>query len=176
MKKYYTRACNFFYGSESKKLIKKKLSLPLCGDISISFNQVEIFIKENKKIVSRVIDIKDINKLPLNIKKKISKDLKNITTKRHFLRKKNHIIMGVLNMTPDSFSDGGKFNSSKTAFRRIKEMEKAGADIIDIGGESTRPGSKIVSQKDELRRVREVIRKFKKRFPKTFFQLIQESH
>ena len=47
MKKYYTRACNFFYGSESKRLIKKKLSLPLCGDISISFNQVEIFIKEN---------------------------------------------------------------------------------------------------------------------------------
>ena len=171
MKKYYTRACNFFYGSESKRLIKKKLSLPLCGDISISFNQVEIFIKENKKIDSRVIDIKDINKLPLNIKNKISKDLKNITAKRHFLRKKNHIIMGVLNMTPDSFSDGGKYNSSKTAFRRIKEMEKAGADIIDIGGESTRPGSKIVSLKDELRRVREVIGKFKKRFPKTFFSI-----
>ena len=73
MKKYYTRACNFFYGSESKRLIKKKLSLPLCGDISISFNQVEIFIKENKKIDSRVIDIKDINKLPLNIKKKYRK-------------------------------------------------------------------------------------------------------
>ena len=171
MKKYYTRACNFFYGSESKRLIKKKLSLPLCGDTSISFNQVEIFVKENKKINSRVIDIKNINKLPINIKKKISNDLKNITAKRHFLRKKNHIIMGVLNMTPDSFSDGGKFNSPKTAFRRIKEMEKAGADIIDIGGESTRPGSKIVSQKDELRRVREVIGKFKKRFPKTFFSI-----
>ena len=153
MKKYYTRACNFFYGSESKRLIKKKLSLPLCGDISISFNQIEIFIKENKKIVSKIIDIKDINKLPLNIKNKISKDLKKIiTAKRHFLKKKNHIIMGVLNMTPDSFSDGGKFNSFKTAFRRIKEMIKAGADIIDIGGESTRPGSKIISQKDELRK------------------------
>ena len=70
MKKYYTRACNFFYGSESKRLIKKKLSLPLCGDTSISFNQVEIFVKENKKINSRVIDIKNINKLPINIKKK----------------------------------------------------------------------------------------------------------
>ena len=50
MKKYYTRACNFFYGSYSKKLIKKKLALPLCGDKSISFNQIEIFIKDKKKL------------------------------------------------------------------------------------------------------------------------------
>ena len=49
MKKYYTRACNFFYGSTSKKLIKKKLSLPLCGDDSIYFNQIEIFTREKKK-------------------------------------------------------------------------------------------------------------------------------
>ena len=171
MKKYYTRACNFFYGSESKKLIKKRLSLPLCGEKSISFNQVEIFIKEKKKIDSKIIDIKDINKLPVSIKKKILKDLDNITTKRHFLKKKSHIIMGVINITPDSFSDGGKFNSLKTAFQRIKEMKKAGADIIDIGGESTRPGSKIISQKDELRRVRKVIEKFKKKFPKTLFSI-----
>ena len=79
--------------------------------------------------------------------------------------------MGVINITPDSFSDGGKFNSLKTAFQRIKEMKKAGADIIDIGGESTRPGSKIISQKDELRRVRKVIEKFKKKFPKTLFSI-----
>ncbi len=171
MKKYYTRACNFFYGSESKKSIKKKLSLPLCGDTSISFNQVEIFVKENKKINSKIVDIKNIKKLPLSIRKKILKDLKKITAKRYFIRKKSHIIMGVLNMTPDSFSDGGKFNSLKTSFQRIKEMNKAGADIIDIGGESTRPGSKIISQKDELRRVRKVVEKFKKKFPKTLFSI-----
>ena len=50
-------------------------------------------------------------------------------------------------MTPDSFSDGGKYNSLKKANQRIKKMIEAGADIIDIGGESTRPGSKIVSKK-----------------------------
>ncbi len=171
MKKYYTRACNFFYGSESKKLIKKRLSLPLCGEKNISFNQVEIFTKENKKIASKIIDIKNINKLPDNIKKKILKDLKKITAKRYFLSKKSHTIMGVLNMTPDSFSDGGKFNSFKTAFQRIEEMKKAGADVIDIGGESTRPGSKIISQKDELRRVRKVVEKFKKKFPKALFSI-----
>ena len=171
MKKYYTRACNFFYGSISKKYIKKKLSLPLCGDTSISFNQIEIFTREKKKINSKIIDIKNIKKLPSLIKKKISKDIKRITSKRKFLEKKNHMIMGVLNMTPDSFSDGGKFNSFKKANQKIKKMVNAGADIIDIGGESTRPGSKIISQKKELQRVEKVIVKFKKKFPKTLLSI-----
>ena len=69
-------------------------------------------------------------------------------------------------MTPDSFSDGGKFNSQIKAYRRIKDMINSGADIIDIGGESTRPGSKIISQKNELKRVKKIIEKFKKKFPK----------
>ena len=84
--------------------------------------------------------------------------------------------MGVLNLTPDSFSDGGKFNTFKKAFIRIKEMIGAGADIIDVGGESTRPGSKIVTQKNELKRVRQVIKKFKENIPILYFRLIQENH
>ena len=68
--------------------------------------------------------------------KKIYEDIKKITSKRKFLRK-NHILMGILNLTPDSFSDGGKFNSSKKAVKGIKNMIDAGADIIDVGGEST---------------------------------------
>ena len=171
MRKYYTRACNFFYGSNSKKLVKKKLTLPLCGDSSLSFNKIEIFIRNKKKINSKIIDIKEIKKLSSSVKKKISQDIKKITKKRKFLRKKNHIIMGILNMTPDSFSDGGKFNSLKNAFQRIKEMNKAGADIIDIGGESTRPGSKIISQNNELKRVKRVIEKFKIEFPKTLLSI-----
>jgi dihydropteroate synthase len=165
MKKYYTRACNFFYGSNSKKLVKKKLTLPLCGDSSISFNQIEILTRENKNVTSKIIDIKNIKKLNSSIKKKIFNDLKKITTKREFYKKKNHLLMGVLNLTPDSFSDGGKFNSYKKAYQRIKEMKKAGVDIIDIGGESTRPGSQIISQKNELYRVRKIIDKFKVKFP-----------
>ena len=70
MHRYYTRACNFFYGSFSKKLVKKKITLPLCGDPSISFNQIEIFIKKNKSIKSKIIEIKKINKLNKEIKKK----------------------------------------------------------------------------------------------------------
>jgi len=171
MRKYYTRACNFFYGPISKNLIKKKLSIPLCGDTSISFNQIEIFTRDRKKVKSKIINIKDINKLPSKVRKKISADIKKITTKRASLKKRDHLIMGVLNMTPDSFSDGGKFNSLKKANQRIKYMINAGADIIDIGGESTRPGSKTINQENELQRVKKIIEKFKKKYPKTLLSI-----
>ena len=112
MIKYYTRACNFYYGKLSKKLIKKKNTLPLCGNKEISFDQIEIFSKNKKKITSKIINIKKINLLPKLLKQKYL-DIKKITSKRKFFNKKNILLMGVLNMTPDSFSDGGKFNDSK---------------------------------------------------------------
>ena len=171
MRKYYTRACNFFYGSNSRDLVKQKLTIPLCGDESISFNQIELFIKDKKTIKTKTIYIKDIKKLPKLIKKKISSDLKKISLKRTFLGKKSHMIMGVLNMTPDSFSDGGKFNKLKKATQRIIKMRNSGADIIDIGGESTRPGSKIVNPKNEFLRVKKIIENFKKKFPKSLLSI-----
>jgi len=171
MKKYYTRPCNFFYGSYSRLLVKKKKTLPLCGDNNISFNKVEIFTRVKKKVNSKIFNIKDIKKLSLILKKKIFKDLKKISSKRDFFIKKRHVLMGVLNITPDSFSDGGKFNTFKRASARIEKMYKAGVDIIDIGGESTRPGSKIISQKNELKRVKKVIEKFKIKYPKTLFSI-----
>ena len=89
MKKYYTRACNFFYGSTSKKLVKKKSAFALCGDHLVSFNQVEIFTRNKKKINSKIIDIKNLNKLPLVVRKKVSKDIKKISNKRKFLKKQS---------------------------------------------------------------------------------------
>ena len=65
--------------------------------------------------------------------------------------------MGVLNLTPDSFSDGGVFNSPKAAARRIQDLIDQGADIIDIGGESTGPGSTDISPEEELSRVSPII-------------------
>ena len=109
MTKYYTRACNFYYGELSKKLVKKKKTLPLCGNKRVSFDHVEIFSKNNKKITSKIIDIKKINLLQNLVKKKVIFDIKKITLRRKFFRKKNHVLMGILNLTPDSFSDGGKF-------------------------------------------------------------------
>ncbi len=63
------------------------------------------------------------------------------------------LVMGVLNVTPDSFSDGGRYLEPGTAAERALEMEREGADLIDIGGESTRPGSARVDAEEELRRV-----------------------
>lgn len=70
--------------------------------------------------------------------------------------------MGVLNVTPDSFSDGGNFFDLKSAVSRAMELETEGADIIDIGGESTRPGADPVSLEEELQRVIPVIREIRK--------------
>ena len=69
------------------------------------------------------------------------------------------VLMGVLNVTPDSFSDGGKFFTPDHAVAHAEQMIAEGADIIDIGGESTRPGSDFVSEDEELRRVIPVIEK-----------------
>jgi len=71
------------------------------------------------------------------------------------------LVMGVLNVTPDSFSDGGIFLNADAAVARALEMERAGADILDIGGESTRPGSKGVSAKEELQRILPVLEKLR---------------
>lgn len=71
-------------------------------------------------------------------------------------------IMGILNVTPDSFSDGGKFFSIQKAVEKALEMEKSGADLIDIGGESTRPGAESVSLSQELDRILPVIREIRK--------------
>ena len=171
MRKYYTRACNFFYGSNSKYLLKKKAALPLCGNDNISFNKIEIFTRNKKSFKSKLIHVKDIRSLPKFIKKIVLEDIKKITKKRSLLNKKSHLLMGVLNLTPDSFSDGGKFNSFKKAIQRITKMKRSGADIIDIGGESTRPDSKIVSAKNELLRIKNVVEKFKKKFPKTLLSI-----
>src|SRR3954463_3773579 len=71
------------------------------------------------------------------------------------------LIMGVLNVTPDSFSDGGKFADPDRAFARAIELEDEGADMLDIGAESTRPGSARISEAEELRRLIPVIKRLR---------------
>ncbi len=73
-------------------------------------------------------------------------------------------IMGILNVTPDSFSDGGKFSDLDSALKRTEEMIRQGADVIDIGGESTRPGYTHISTNEEIQRVCPVIEKIKENF------------
>jgi dihydropteroate synthase len=68
------------------------------------------------------------------------------------------LVMGILNITPDSFADGGKYNDFESAIRRGQEMIAEGVDIIDIGGESTKPGAERITLEEELERVIPVIR------------------
>lgn len=83
---------------------------------------------------------------------------------REFDVDKHTYIMGILNVTPDSFSDGGKWNDEDAALKHAEEMIEEGADIIDIGGESTRPGYTLLSDEEEIARVVPVIQAVKSRF------------
>ncbi len=79
------------------------------------------------------------------------------------LSSRRPLIMGALNVTPDSFSDGGKFSHKTAAVKRALQMIEEGADIIDIGGESSRPGARPVPEREELRRVIPVIEALRKK-------------
>ena len=165
MKKYYTRVCNFYYGNISKKLIKQKKTLPLNGNPKISFDHIEILSRNSKK----KIHIKDIKKLSKFFKVKIKNDLKKIIKKKKNFSNFNfkHIpnIMGVLNLTPDSFSDGGKFKKKNLGYKHAVYLFKSGTNIIDVGGESTRPGSREIKIKIEWNRIKSIIKKFGKKIP-----------
>ena len=80
---------------------------------------------------------------------------------REFQTSKRTYIMGILNVTPDSFSDGGKFLSMDDALFHAQEMIREGADLIDVGGESTRPGYTMISDEEEIGRVAPVLEKLK---------------
>jgi len=165
MKKYYTRVCNFAYGKSSVKLVKNKINLPLNGNKEFSFSQLEIITRDSKK----TINLKDIKKLPKSLREKIDKDLKTIIKKKNNFSKLNFKkvpnIMGVLNLTPDSFSDGGEFNKKKAGLKHALNLFEFGADIVDVGGESTRPGSHPISEKEEWSRIEKIIKNISKKIP-----------
>ena len=165
MRRYYTRVCNFYYGKESKLLVSNKKTIPLNNNKEISFDHLEIISRRSKKKIS----IKKINSLPKLLRKQINLDLKNILSKKKNFANLNlqkiPNIMGVLNLTPDSFSDGGKFNSKKRGINHALKMFQFGANIIDVGGESTRPGSNAVNIKLEWSRIEKIIKFISKKIP-----------
>ena len=165
MRRYYTRACNFYYGNLSKELVKRRKSIPLHQIKEISFDNIEIITRKSKKKIS----IDKIKYLPRNLRNKINFDLKKINSKKKNFSnlnfKKIPNILGVLNLTPDSFSDGGKFNTKKKGINHALNLYNQGADLIDVGGESTRPGSKPVNEKTEWFRVNKILRLIVKKLP-----------
>ncbi len=166
MSRYYTRLCNLYYGNSSKKLVNRNKTIPLNGNKEISFDQIEILTRNSKK----KIFVNQIKYLPKLIRKKINSDLKKIKSKKKNFSNLNFRkipnIMGVLNLTPDSFSDGGKFNSKKKGIDHAINLINSGANLIDVGGESTRPGSKVIRENLEWQRIEKILKSLiKKKIP-----------
>jgi dihydropteroate synthase len=142
------------------------------GSVACSIPSTDILIMGTIKQISALI--KKIEKQPFGlslIAHDVSELIKNSgknqyilkTSKREIILGKKTIVMGILNVTPDSFSDGGLFYNTKTAVDRALQMIDEGADIIDIGGESSRPGAQSVDSKTELTRVIPIIEKLVKK-------------
>ena len=168
MSKYYTRACNFYYGKTSKVNIKKKKSVPLNGNHLISFDKIEII--QRKK--SKLINVKEVSKLSSKLKNKVNNDLKNIKKRKSFKKlnlSNTPILMGIVNLTPDSFSDGGKYNKKNLAVNHVNNLLLSGAKILDIGGESTRPGANDIHPKKEWDRIKFILKILKNK--KSFISL-----
>ncbi|WP_075522658.1 dihydropteroate synthase [Candidatus Pelagibacter communis] len=165
MERYYTRVCNFYYGNQSKNLVARKKAIPLHQLKEVSFDQIEIITRKSKKII-HIDQIKNLSKL---LKKKIILDLKKIRSKKknfsNFNFQKIPNILGILNLTPDSFSDGGKFNSKKKSLKHAIYLLSSGANLIDVGGESTRPGSKTVNESLEWSRINHILKSLSKKIP-----------
>lgn len=172
MKSIYIRPTNIVFGQKANYFIQAGTAKSLCGLEDVGFLSVEILKRKSDGNTVEEYSVLELERL--DFKDKIQSDLNKITSKRNNifnLNFKNPILMGVLNVTPDSFSDGGKYNTTFRALDHVKNMIDFGAHIIDVGGESTRPGAKSVSDQDEILRVSETIQSIKKKYPNQLISL-----
>jgi len=172
MKSIYIRPTNIVFGQKANYFIQAGTAKSLCGLEDVGFLSVEILKRKSDGNTVEEYSVLELERL--DFKDKIQSDLNKITSKRNNifnLNFKNPILMGVLNVTPDSFSDGGKYNTTFRALDHVNNMIDFGAHIIDVGGESTRPGAKSVSDQDEIVRVSETIQSIKKKFPNQLISL-----
>ena len=172
MKSIYIRPTNIVFGQKANYFIQAGTAKSLCGLEDVGFLSVEILKRKSDGNTVEEYSVLELERL--DFKDKIQSDLNKITSKRNNifnLNFKNPILMGVLNVTPDSFSDGGKYNTTFRALDHVKNMIDFGAHIIDVGGESARPGAKSVSDQDEIVRVSETIQSIKKKYPNQLISL-----
>ena len=167
------RNSNRYYVRPIFSKIKTKDSLFL-GSSKLFFNEIELITRGKTKTRSKFLKINEIKYLEPDIQRDINKRISNITKKRKKLGKFNFgqsLVMGILNVTPDSFFDGGKYLLRDNAIEQFKKLIKEGADIIDIGGESTRPGSKEITVNEEISRIIPIISQIRKKYKKEFISV-----
>jgi dihydropteroate synthase len=154
--KLYLRPIGLLYGPPAEAAVADRLALPLAGG-SIAFTAAVLIEgtprNSNRRLLSArtLAESRDADLKAL---------LKRVTAPRPpfaGLSLERPVLMGIVNVTPDSFSDGGLYDTTEEAIARAAELTAAGADIVDIGGESTRPGSDAVHEAEEAARVLPVI-------------------
>jgi dihydropteroate synthase len=147
----YLRPIALIHGPDARAAVKAGWAAPLAGLEHIAFTRAESITREAGKITRRMIGVDEATSHPL---------FSAVTSPRAAfgpLALNRCHIMGIVNVTPDSFSDGGLHYQTETAVAEARKMAEDGASILDVGGESTRPGSDAVSLDEERNRIMPVI-------------------
>ncbi|MGL4592305.1 MAG: dihydropteroate synthase [Aestuariivirga sp.] len=140
MAKTYYRPAGLVYGPDARTLVQEGRGGSLGGLSAIAYTIVEIIVREGRAVSRRVVPFAPSLALPVPAAPPA-----------------RPLIMGIVNVTPDSFSDGGRHAAAEQAIAHGLKLAAEGADILDVGGESTRPGSEGVDEGEELARVVPVI-------------------
>ena len=154
--KLYLRPIGFLYGDTAATAVAARLALPLAGS-GIAFTAAELIEGAPRSAKRRLMPSQELAR---SRDADLAQLLKRVTAPRPpfaGLSLTRPLIMGIVNVTPDSFSDGGMFDTTEEAIVHAAELASAGADIVDVGGESTRPGSDAVEEDEELSRVLPVL-------------------
>jgi dihydropteroate synthase len=149
--KTYFRPTGLVFGSDVARLVADGEALPLAGLPHIGFTHVDVITRESSCVTRDMQRLSGVdNSAALDALSRPRPDLAGLALQATR-------IMGIVNVTPDSFSDGGLLASAPDAVAHGKQLAEEGADILDIGGESTRPGSDVVDAREEALRVLPVI-------------------
>ena len=154
--KLYLRPVGFLYGQTAAAAVAEALALPLAGS-TIAFTSAELIEGRPGSTKRRLFAAPALAK---SRDTAVCRALERVTAPRPLfagLSFTRPLLMGIVNVTPDSFSDGGLYDTTEGAIVQAAELVAAGADIVDIGGESTRPGADAVEPADELARVLPVL-------------------
>jgi dihydropteroate synthase len=156
--KLYVRPLGFLYGAVAEQAVAEELALPLAGG-PIAFSAIELIEGVPGSAERRIVAASALAKESAR-DAYLATLLSRVTAKRPpfaGLALDKPLLMGIVNVTPDSFSDGGLYDTTEEAIEHAAELAQAGAAIVDIGGESTRPGSEGVDEQDEFARVLPVL-------------------
>lgn len=151
MSRIYVKPAGLVHGSEARSLVKAGLAGRLAGGIA-AFSAVEVMTRGSSEHLTYIEAAKSPElRERLRLLEAPRPDFAGLSMVRP-------VIMGIINVTPDSFSDGGQAAEAETAVAQGRRLAAEGAAILDVGGESTRPGSELVPAAEELARVEPVIR------------------